>query len=66
MRKAFFLIRFLLILPLLLIGCVISAQPGNPGGGGKPGVPITGIEVLIGLGGALGLKKMMSKRKNNL
>jgi hypothetical protein len=40
------------------------AQPGNPGG--DPDVPITGIEVLIGLGGALGLKKMMSKKKNNL
>jgi hypothetical protein len=41
-----------------------SAQPGDPSG--DPDVPITGIEVLIGLGGALGLKKMMSKKKNSL
>jgi hypothetical protein len=46
---------------------LLSAQPGgDPGGGGNPSVPITGIEVLIGLGGALGLKKMMSKKKNSL
>jgi hypothetical protein len=65
MRKAFLLGRVLLIVPFLLFSLTAASQPGNPGGGGKP-VPITGIEVLIGLGGALGLKKMISKRKNNL
>jgi hypothetical protein len=57
--------RSALICIFLLTSLTINAQPGKPGGGGQP-VPITGIEVLIGLGGALGLKKMMSKRKNNL
>jgi hypothetical protein len=48
---------------LVLLASLSYAQPGNPGGGTDPDVPITGIEVLIGLGGALGLKKMMSKKK---
>jgi hypothetical protein len=39
-----------------------KSQPGDPGD--DPDVPITGIEVLVGVGGALGLKKMLSKRKN--
>jgi hypothetical protein len=40
---------------------VINAQPGDPGG--DPDVPITGIEILIGAGGALGVKKVLEKRK---
>jgi len=35
------------------------SQPGNPGGGGTPDVPITGIEYLMGLGALLGIKKVM-------
>jgi hypothetical protein len=42
--------------------CVLYAQPPDPGG--NPDVPITGIEILIGAGGALGLKKLLGKRKN--
>jgi hypothetical protein len=45
--------------------CVLYAQqppPGDPGPD-PDGVPITGIEILIGAGGALGLKKLMNKRK---
>jgi hypothetical protein len=41
--------------------CVLYAQP-DPGP--DPDVPITGIEILIGAGGALGLKKLLGKRKN--
>jgi hypothetical protein len=42
------------------------AQPGsNPGGGVKPGVPITGIEILIAIGGLVGLKKIINSRKKN-
>jgi|LakMenEpi03Aug12_release.lakeMendotaPanAssembly.Ray.scaffolds.fasta_scaffold4274840_1 hypothetical protein len=60
-------IRLALFLLLILNSFSVFAQPGgDPGGGGNPSVPITGIEVLLGLGGALGLKKMMSKKKNNL
>jgi len=62
-------IRLALFLLLILNSFSVFAQPGgggDPGGGGNPSVPITGIEVLLGLGGALGLKKMMLKKKNNL
>jgi hypothetical protein len=40
---------------------VADAQPGDPGG--DPDVPITGIEILVGAGGALGLKKAWDNRK---
>lgn len=47
----------------------LEAQPtsGDPNGGGKPGTaPISGIEILIGLGGLLGAKKIFdAKRKKN-
>jgi hypothetical protein len=46
--------------------CVLYAQVGDPGGGEDPDeVPITGIEILIGAGGALGLKKLLNKRKKS-
>lgn len=37
------------------------AQPGD--GGGDPDVPISGIEVLLGLGGALGLRALWQRKK---
>ena len=44
----------------------ISAQPGgNPGGGGKPGVPITGIEWVIGAGALLGARKLYNNKKRS-
>jgi hypothetical protein len=51
---------------LIFCFCVVSissvfAQPGDPGG--DPDVPITGIEILIGAGGVLGLKKAWENRK---
>jgi len=55
---------FVLSFLVCLVEVAAQAQPGDPGG--DPDVPITGIEILIGAGGALGLKKMMSKKKNNL
>ena len=42
----------------------VFSQPGDPGGGGNPSVPISGLEILIGAGGALGLKKVLEKRKS--
>ena len=42
----------------------IAQPPGDPGGGTDPDVPITGIEVLLGVGGALGAKKLMKRRKS--
>jgi len=42
----------------------LIAQPGDPGGGVDPDVPITGIEILLGIGGALGIKRALNKKKS--
>jgi hypothetical protein len=41
----------------------LSAQPGDPGG--DPDVPISGIEILLGMGGAYGAKKLIQKKKKS-
>ncbi|MBL7873725.1 MAG: hypothetical protein JNM78_19050 [Cyclobacteriaceae bacterium] len=46
----------------LLIAFVAKAQPGDPSA--DPDVPISGIEVLIALGGFLGVKSLYSKLRN--
>ncbi len=54
------------LLLVIFFFCLLSfaySQPGDPGGGGKPGVPITGIEYLIGLGGLFGARKIMKSLK---
>jgi hypothetical protein len=60
--------RTIFVLLLVLgLNCLCFAQPGsNPNGGGAPGTaPISGIEILIGLGGLLGAKKIFDfKRKH--
>jgi hypothetical protein len=49
----------------LVVSITGFSQPGgNPGGGVKPGVPITGIEILIALGGIVGIKKIFDSRKS--
>jgi hypothetical protein len=68
MRIASFHIKTLIICASLIVILVLplAAQPGDPGGGGDPDVPITGIEILIALGGFLGVRKFIgSKKKNN-
>ena len=64
--KGLYMVCFKRVLALSFLlcvsACVLYAQPGDPGG--DPDVPITGIEILIGAGGALGLKKLLGKRKN--
>lgn len=47
-----------------LITLSLAQPPGDPGGGSDPDVPITGIEILLGLGGALGAKKLMKRKKS--
>ena len=55
-----------IVLSLFLFGALqLFAQPGDPGGGGDPDVPITGIEILVGIGGALGARKLFKKKKIN-
>ena len=44
----------------MVTSSMLFAQPGDPGG--DPDVPITGIEILLGLGGALGVKRLMGVR----
>ncbi len=45
----------------LLTSLLVNAQPGDPGG--DPDVPISGIEILLALGGFMGLKKILSGSK---
>jgi hypothetical protein len=55
----------LLIILMILLVTVGFAQPGNPGGG-DPDVPITGIEILIGIGSAFGVSRFFKgKGKSN-
>jgi hypothetical protein len=59
--------KTLLILLLLISGSYRAlAQPGsNPGGGVKPGVPITGLEWVLGAGALIGARKMYNKHKRS-
>ena len=56
-----FLIRATLIFIFLSTATLLLGQPGDPGG--DPDVPITGIEILLALGGLLGAKKIYDARK---
>jgi hypothetical protein len=56
--RTFFIVIFLLLPGLLF------AQPGDPGGG-DPDVPITGIEILLALGGVLGIKRILGLNRNS-
>ncbi len=42
---------------------VVLSQPSGGGPGEPPDVPITGIEILIAAGGALGIRKLIQSRK---
>ena len=55
--------RSLVILFFAFASANAFGQPGggDPGGGGKPGVPISGIEWLLLGGGLLGARKMISR-----
>lgn len=50
-----------LICLFLLLSVVVWAQPGDPGG--DPDVPLTGVEWLLLAGGALGIKRFLSRKK---
>lgn len=53
-------VRHFVIIILFLVPGLLFAQPGDPGG--DPDVPITGIEILIALGGTLGIKKLIGNK----
>ena len=58
--------RYFLTLLIIVIAIFSAlAQPGDPGG--DPDVPISGLEILIAAGAALGAKKIYdsSKKKGN-
>ena len=57
--------KIILTLFFMFLAMPGFCQPGsNPGGGTKPGVPITGIEILVAVGGLIGLKKIFDSRKS--
>lgn len=60
MKLNLFIQRLLLSTLLCMVVFVATAQPGDPGG--DPDVPITGIEILLLLGGALGIKRIVSAK----
>jgi hypothetical protein len=46
-----------------LASFIAEAQPGDPGGGGNPTVPITGIEYLLMGGAAMGLRNFLLRHR---
>ena len=59
------MMRFVSLLALLFFCTIVGySQPGDPNGGNPPGVPITGLEVLLAGGAALGVRKLIQNRKS--
>ncbi len=64
----FFLLTLAIVIVVGLLQPAWAQPPGNPCPGGPPcdpDVPITGIEILIALGGALGIRKFLTSKKNS-
>ena len=62
MLKVAYWVRVILVsFSLLMVPVLLHAQPTDPNV--DPDVPITGIEILLGLGGLWGAKKIMDIRK---
>ena len=57
-----FITTSLFILTLILLPLLGVSQPGDPGG--DPDVPITGIELLLGGGALLGIRKIIANTKS--
>lgn len=56
--------RIILVLFFMMAVSTVFSQPGAGDPGTKPGtVPITGIEILLAVGGLLGAKKIFDSRK---
>lgn len=50
---------------LICIPVVVFSQPPGGGPATPPDVPISGIEILIGAGAALGLRRFLSNKNRN-
>jgi hypothetical protein len=62
LRNQYSILTFFFI---VLVASASNAQPGggaggNPGGGGAPPTPISGIELLVGAGCLVGIKRSIS------
>ena len=57
--------RVLLVIILAFISVVVYAQPVPPGPPPPNPVPITGIEILIGAGALLGVRRLQHLKKTN-
>lgn len=57
------MLRVTIVVYLIFVSFALLAQPGDPGDPTNP-VPITGIEVLIGIGASLGLGKFLKSKKD--
>lgn len=59
------LIGVVIVLTFLPVVATFAQYPTDPGGGQDPDnpVPISGIEILIGLGALLGFKRFFSFKK---
>lgn len=52
------------VIILVGISCMPFISYGQPGPPPDPDVPITGIEILIGIGALFGIKKITGNRKH--
>jgi hypothetical protein len=55
-------IKLIVLVAFLLVSLNSFAQPGDPGG--DPDVPITGLELLLGGGALLGVRKLLNRNSN--
>jgi hypothetical protein len=56
------------ILLIFITSCVMAQVGGEdtpPGDPDDPTVPISGIEILLAVGGALGIKRIVQRRKES-
>ena len=60
--KTFKIFVGIVLLALTVVSTEISAQPGDPGDPGDNPVPISGIEILLLTGGALGGYKIFKNK----
>jgi hypothetical protein len=64
----FFLVLVAIVILVGPIQTVWAQPPGDPCPGGPPcdpEVPISGIEILLALGGLLGIRKLLTSKKDS-